>query len=177
MKKTISLLSLLLLLLTAGCASKVAVNDSDTIAVEAELTDEEQIREKVAEWDRTLNETDTEGALALYAERVWFYTTEYPRERCVAERNTLALHDPRFHQIISSVIEVEPVGHGLMRARFTKVVDTRDGTFTYPSYLIFQKIGGDWKIIKESDKVTDDNVRRRHERAAIDSTIADTIAW
>lgn len=176
MKKIFSCISIIwVLMLTISCSSKTQYADSDTI-VEVELTDEEEIRAKVEQWSQTLNDKDTEGALKLYADRVWFYTTEYSREQCVAERNTLALHDPRFHQLISSEIEIEPVGNGLMRARFTKIVDTRNGTFTYPSYLIFQKLGGEWQIVKESDKVTDDNIRRRNE-PTIDSSVADTVVW
>ena len=42
-----------------------------------------------------------------------------------------------------------------------KEVTTKNGTNDYPSYLIFENINGDWKLVLESDLISDENIKKK----------------
>ena len=38
---------------------------------------------------------------------------------------------------------------------------TKNGTNEYPSYLIFENINGEWKLVLESDLISDENIKKK----------------
>ena len=47
-----------------------------------------------------------------------------------------------------------------MQAEFVKEVSTSRDVKNYPSYLVFENINGEWKLVVESDTVSDANIAR-----------------
>lgn len=129
---------------------------------EDEKSDADKVRDIVRRWNESLNRRDRKMSYSVYAPEVFFYTTTLPAGECVAKRIDMAEKDPSWHQEIISDIEVTDFGNGLMQANFIKESRSSKGTHQYPSYLELRKTDGKWRIVKESDKVTDRNVQTRN---------------
>lgn len=127
----------------------------------ADDSDDAQIIGLVNEWNRSLNNRDEVASESLYAPEVFFYTENRSAAECSRARVELAMKDPSWKQTIVSEIYVEHSADGKIIASFTKQSDGKKGVNTYPSYLIFQRFGDDWKIVHESDKLTDYNIEHR----------------
>lgn len=126
-----------------------------------ELSDSDQIRKIVEDWNRSLNEQNRKLSNSVFAPEVAFYTAKLSPEECTDLRLELVRKDPMWSQTIIDPIKVSDNGNGIMIASFTKEVTTRKGVQSYPAYLEFKRFGGKWKIIKESDEITDKNVSMR----------------
>lgn len=157
----------LIVVIFSSCSANKKVSDSDTVAVAETLSEDDQIKELVNRWNQTLNDADP-SAIELYADRVKYYTAERTARQIVDGRVAAVKKDRRFSQLLMDDISLTKYPNGLIRAKFTKMCTDKSGMHEYPAYLVFQKFGDTWKIIKESDKVTDDNIEAR-EREIADS--------
>lgn len=155
-----------LFLICQGCGKSASGSaeavDSVNTEVEKEQADDsndnESIKKVVQQWNSSLNNRDSKKSLAVFADKVQFYTQEVSAEKATKLRIELAEKDPSWHQSIVTDIEIVDLGDGIKEASFTKQSNSQKGIRSYPAYLCLKKINGEWKIIKESDKVTDRNV-------------------
>ena len=63
--------------------------------------------------------------------------------------------------MIKGDIDIQQISDTQYKAEFIKEVTTKKGTKDYPSYLVFKKIGNEWKLILESDTVSDANIEKK----------------
>ncbi len=119
-------------------------------------THNDTIKAFVMQWNTVMSEHQREKLSSLYGEKVLFYGTEYTTNQCVKAKKDFFKKNPTFLQSIDDNISIEERdgGNGAV-VSFTKKVTLKGKTSIYPSYLVLMKIENKWKIITESDKITD----------------------
>jgi len=95
---------------------------------------------------------------ALYSNSVLYYGKQKDKAECIKLKLSLFQKQPDFLQQIVGEISTERVSDNEVKCNFTKRVTVNRKTKDYPSYLQFKKIDGRWKIVIESDLVTDKNL-------------------
>ena len=81
------------------------------------------------------------------------------------KRNFFA-NNPVYGQKIKGDITVTQISNKQAKAEFVKEVTTKKGTKDYPSYLVFENVNGEWKLILESDLISDKNAENKQKRVS-----------
>jgi len=120
-----------------------------------------EIKQVAYSWSESHNGRDLLQLSSLYAPQVNYYQSNYSREQIKASKEKLMNKYPDFKQEISNVTVEE--GASYYKISFDKKVwtDLQKEPKTYPSYLYVNLVDGTWKIIAESDLVTDKNLSRK----------------
>lgn len=149
--------------------------ETDDNATEAMESNEDfyktEIIEAVEKWNKSLNLRDEKMSAEVYASDVEFYGQNLSAEKCSEIRVDRATSDPTWHQEIISDINLERLDDNSFIASFTKQSNSRKGTHTYPAYLILKKFHDGWKVINESDKLTDKNLKKSKSRKVPENTV------
>lgn len=159
--------------LLTNCSSK-SRNDDDEDSETTEASEDSyksEIIDVVEKWNKSLNLRDEQMSNEVYAQEVQFYGQKLNGSICAEKRVDMAMSDPTWQQEIISEIHLEKQDDGTVIANFTKQSTSNKGTHTYPSYLILKKFHGTWKIINESDKLTDKNLKKRKNRKVPDDAV------
>ena len=156
--------------------------------------DDGSARQVASLWSQYHNDRDINRLSSLYANQVFYYQSSYTKEQIKSSKEKLLNKYPNFRQEISNVsVKNEPSYYAVY---FDKKVwtDLQNAPKTYPSYLHVKMIDGSWKIITESDQVTDENLRKKNSQRNVSdnyvvidgtdlrlrlgpSTSADTFKW
>ena len=124
----------------------------------------EYFKGKVEEWNNSLNMRDEYTWRRIFAPTVFFYTKQLSIDEVVKQKNKALDAEPSWRQeIISDVIAVKN-DDGTVDTYFTKQSHSDKGVHTYEAYLVWREIDGQWKIIRESDPITDHNVAKRRAK-------------
>ena len=118
----------------------------------------------VSRWDQYHEPQSLSFLEGMYANFVDFYGTKEDRSKVMKTEAELLRKMPDFEQV-SSNFRVTQLGESLVRVDFEKRVNANGKTTTYPSYLYLMKGEEDWKIVRESDLITDRNIQIRKEKA------------
>jgi len=156
LKNTFLLLTIVLFLASCGGTSrpeKAKVKDQAPDFVEL-----------VNKWNNAHNAKDVDLFKKLYASKVNFYQSELTNDICVSKKSSLLKTYEDFKQTIIGEIEIEYISDTEVKCSFTKKASWDGNTEQYPSYLIFVKIGSDWKISTESDLLTDSNIEKMRNK-------------
>lgn len=121
----------------------------------------------VEEWNKAHSGRDTKLFEKLYGDSIHFYGILKDRNSCIEIKTSLFKDQPDFFQQIYGNIDIEELNDSLFKCSFVKRVTVNKITSDYPSYLICRKINNDWKIVTESDLVTDKNIADRSIRQDI----------
>ena len=97
----------------------------------------------------------------LFDNTVLFYGSKLSKNECLLKKRSLLDKYPDFKQIIVSDIEVKKYELEQYLCSFIKRVTIGAKITDYPSYLIFRKYENDWKIVVESDEITDRNLAKK----------------
>lgn len=165
-------LLLLACLLTASCSKgplKADHETADTLIEKSEVrenSDDNDIKAVVEQWNQSLNLRDAQMSAEVYAPYVNFYSQNLSAQKCVDMRINLAKADPTWHQEIISDIYLNRQDDESVLANFTKQSNSKKGIHTYPAYLILKKYDNGWKVVTESDKLTDKNLAKPHKRTS-----------
>ena len=135
----------------------------ETTATFEEVSDEEKqtLKTLLQEWSTAHNDSTINDFNSLFDDIVQFYGTRLSKKSCIENKETLLQKHPDFQQEIYGGIDVEQTADNEYRCNFTKRVTVNQKTTDYPSYLIFKKTSNQWKIIVESDLVTDKNLAKK----------------
>ena len=151
------LVAVALLLFRDKGAKTVSSAPSPSVSV---VKEEENIQQQlvslVNRWCECHSKGDVQTLSQLYGPQVKFYQSDYSRET-VLDSKQKAFAKPGDYRQNASNIRVEKRPDGTYKVFFTK--QTASGN--YPSYVSAQKINGSWKIVEESDFVTDKNLAKR----------------
>lgn len=145
----------------------------ETSGIDTQSSDEARIIEVVEQWNSSLNYRDLKKSKEVFADKVIFYTQAMSGDKVSELRIETASKDPSWQQSIVTDIEIWNLGDGLMVAAFTKQSNSNKGIHTYPAYLYLRQINGDWRIVKESDKVTDINIAKKKNAIPSDAIRGD----
>lgn len=128
----------------------------DTLAQSIDVQSEKIVFEKmIFEWNKKHQLKDVFLLESLYAKNVNFYGQQLSLKDCLDRKNELMCNDQTFSQSLLGNIICTTLNNGDVLCDFNKSVKMNGKAGIYPSYLVFRKIDGEWKIVTESDKQTD----------------------
>ena len=125
--------------------------------------DNESVSQVASLWSQYHNDRNIIKLTSLYANQVNYYQSSYTKEQIKTSKEKLLNKYPDFRQEISNVIVKNESSY--YAVYFDKKVWTnlQNAPKSYPSYLYVKMIDGSWKIIAESDQVTDENLRGKKQ--------------
>ena len=164
MKKLI-ILSILLTTLSCGLNNK-GNNDkkSEKNSVEKVRISEQEVKEMVELWNKASSNGDFTVLGNMLADKVEYYQQTVTRDYYIKDQKKFFEKNPVYGQVIKGDINIQQISDTQYKAEFVKEVTTKKGTKDYPSYLVFKKIGDKWKLILESDTVSDANIEKRKKQ-------------
>lgn len=112
----------------------------------------------VTNWDQAHKEGQIDKFQFLYHDTVSFYNTILPLKECLKKKKSLLTKYPDFTQT-SSDFHIYSKDSNSIMVEFNKSVWYNGITKVFPSYLFMQNINGTWKIVNESDLITDKNLK------------------
>jgi hypothetical protein len=126
---------------------------------QSQLTiDVKKVRTLVQSWSDAHNNNDIDAFNKLYGPSVLFYTQNLKKEICLEKKaEMLAASD--FHLDITTALTIAAYTGGTIKCEFTKRVVYNSVEKSYPSYLLLQQINDGYKIVGESDLITDGNLK------------------
>lgn len=121
--------------------------------------------ERVKRWDKLHNNREfNDIATCPYTESVYFYGTKMSGTKAVQKKQNLLAKTSDYSQKCTNII-VTKISEKLVVCDFDKHTHSKGKNKVYRSYLYFsEESEGTWKIIEESDKVTDYNLERMREK-------------
>lgn len=98
----------------------------------------------------------------VFAEKCKFYQSWYTTEVVRKAKEGLFKKYPQFYQYLSDISYTSTTPRSV-RVEFNKHVSVEnDGNYKiYPSYLVLKQDNGQWRIVEESDYITDEILRKR----------------
>ncbi len=142
---------------------KVSTSTSTQLQEEKSSTPEEEIRKMVELWNRASSNGDFETLEGMLGDRIKYYQSNVTKEYYIKDQKKFFERNPVYSQSIKGDIEVRKLSDTQYLAVFIKEVTTQKETRDYPSYLAFEKRNDSWKLILESDKVSDENIKKSKE--------------
>ncbi|MDR3048104.1 MAG: hypothetical protein LBU51_10960 [Bacteroidales bacterium] len=98
----------------------------------------------------------------LYNSNVSFYGTTLNKDKVYSKKQSSLQKSNGYKQeILDNNIDVKQINDNEYRCDFVKRVSVNKKTNDYPSYLVFRKFNNEWKIVVESDEITDKNLVKR----------------
>ena len=168
---------MLLILSTFSCGKKENSNKSDNKeeTVKKEKTEEtentkeksveEQIKEMVNIWNEASSNADFETLEKILGDKIEYYQSSVTKAYYISDQKKFFEKNPIYGQKIKGDITVTQISNKQVKAEFIKEVTTKKGTKDYPSYLIFANVNGEWKLILESDLISDKNIENKQKQA------------
>ena len=127
---------------------------------------EEQIKEMVNIWNEASSNADFDTLEKILGDKIEYYQSSVTKAYYISDQKKFFEKNPVYGQKIKGDITVTQISNKQVKAEFIKEVTTKKDTKDYPSYLIFANVNGEWKLILESDKVSDANAENQKKRAA-----------
>lgn len=124
-------------------------------------TMEDEIKEMVNIWNEASSNADFDTLEKILADKIEYYQTTVSKDYYIKDQKKFFEKNPVYGQVLKGGIKVEKISNRQVKAEFVKEVTTKNGIKDYPSYLVFEKINGEWKIVLESDLVSDENTRKQ----------------
>lgn len=161
---------------TLGCSSNhsgadksnAGIIEKTTVATIQAEQSIPQPKDVIMAWNSAHSMHDADKLKDLYADVVFFYNYLLERRLCIEDKVRLFQRNPEFSQTTGSNIIVD-YADSIYRCQFDKNVIVNGVTTTYESYLYLKNIDGKLKIIREGDKVTDANIRRKSGKITVPS--------
>ena len=165
MKKLVIVILFGFCVIACGKKNQEIKNGSKKNSVQsAELrakTTEDEIKEMVNIWNEASSNADFGTLEKILADKIEYYQTIVSRDYYIKDQKKFLEKNPVYGQVLKGDIKVEKISNRQVKAEFVKEVTTKKGIKDYPSYLVFEKINGEWKIVLESDLVSDENIRKQ----------------
>ena len=124
-------------------------------------------KQLVNNWNKAHNLKDVDAFSNLFNNSVLFYQKQMDKNSCIEKKLSLFKKHPDFYQQIFGEIQIDKLNDTETKCSFVKRVTMNQQTKDYPSYLIFEKSGKDWKIKIEGDLVTDKNLTKQQNSLTI----------
>lgn len=134
---------------------EVAVDspNSDTVAIKS-VTGWKQLTES---WSASLNLRNASIMKSFYADSVLYYGDHLTSDEVVHRQQEYFALNPDYVQKITEYIDEIQQPDGTWLIRIIKQVTANGKTADYPASLVYANVNGIWKIVAESDDITDLN--------------------
>ena len=164
MKKLV-ILSILLVTFSCGLKNQ-SDNDkkSEKNSTQKVKTSEQEVKEMVELWNKASSNGDFTVLENMLADKIEYYQQTVTRDYYIKDQKKFFEKNPVYGQVIKGDIDIQKISDTQYKAEFIKEVTTKKGTKDYPSYLVFKKIGNEWKLILESDMVSDANIEKKKKQ-------------
>ena len=162
-----NLLLLAVLLSLFSCEKKENNISPSTIEkpIQKEETNEEQIKKMVNVWNEASSNADFDTLEKILGDKIEYYQSSVTKAYYISDQKKFFANNPVYGQKIKGDITVTQISNKQAKAEFIKEVTTKKGTKDYPSYLIFANVNGEWKLILESDLISDKNIENKQKQA------------
>lgn len=130
------------------------VEDSTNI-VKTAVDSNSDWRSLAESWTASLNMKNASIMKSFYADTVRYYGDTITSADVVMRQSTYFAQNADYKQKITEFIGEEQQPDGTWRVRITKEVTAGGKVASYPASLIFGKKNGIWKIVNESDDISD----------------------
>ena len=120
-----------------------------------------EIEKIILKWNNATSNKDTATLESMLAEKIEYYQRTVSKAEYIADKKKFFANNSVYGQEIKGNIEYKFLSDNQVKADFLKEVTTKNGTKEYPSYLVFEKINGDWKLVLESDLISDENIKKK----------------
>lgn len=114
-------------------------------------------------WNASLNLRDASIMKSFYADSVLYYGDHLSADEVVHRQQEYFAMTPDYKQKIVEYIDEIQQPDGSWLIKIVKQVTAGGKTNNYPASLVFAKVNGIWKLIAESDDITDLNKARSIE--------------
>ena len=164
MKKLV-ILSILLVTFSCGLKNQ-SDNDkkSEKNSTQKVKRSEQEVKEMVELWNKASSNGDFTVLENMLADKIEYYQQTVTRDYYIKDQKKFFEKNPVYGQVIKGDIDIQQISDTQYKAEFIKEVTTKKGTKDYPSYLVFKKIGNEWKLILESDMVSDANIEKKKKQ-------------
>jgi hypothetical protein len=116
------------------------------------------------DWNNAHSSKDVSVFSNLFDDSVMFYGVKKDKNDCIEAKLGIFRKYSDFSQEIYGEIKVDNLGGGIFKSSFTKRVTFNQTMKDYPAYLIYKKMDNGWKILAESDVVTDNNLSKSNKK-------------
>lgn len=163
--RTIAALASVIFLIS--CSNENAGTATDTVRTDsapAVVSHEGTWRELTESWSASLNLRHASIMKSFYADSVFYYGDHLSAEEVVHRQEEYFALNPDYKQKITEYIDEIQQPDGSWLIKIIKQVTAGGKTVDYPASIVFAKAeGGIWKIVAESDDITDLNKARSLE--------------
>lgn len=163
MRKIVALASLVFLF---SCGDKNGdqtvdsnVSDSANVAISRDTS----WKELTESWNASLNLRNASIMKSFYGDSVLYYGDHLSADEVVHRQQEYFAMTPDYRQKIVEYIDEIQQPDGSWLIKIVKQVTASGKTNNYPASLVFRKVNGIWKIVAESDDITDLNKARSLE--------------
>lgn len=154
------IVSFFCMLVLVFCFIMLTSGNSSSSNETTESANSYNFKRLVQDWNKAHLSKDVGIFSNLYDKSVLFYGTRKDKNSCIENKLSLFKKHPDFYQQVYGDIQIENLINTEIKCNFVKRVTVNQATTDYPSYLIFKKIDGSWKIVTEGDLVTDKNISK-----------------
>lgn len=166
MKKILLLLAVLLSLFSCEKKENNISLSAIEKSIQTEETSEEQIKKMVNVWNEASSNADFDTLEKILGNKIEYYQSSVTKAYYISDQKKFFANNPVYGQKIKGDITVTQISNKQAKAEFVKEVTTKKGTKDYPSYLVFENVNGEWKLILESDLISDKNAENKQKRVS-----------
>ena len=141
------------------------VKQTDSSEKNKENSVNQEIEKMVIKWNDATSNKDIPALESLLADKIEYYRQTVSKAEYISDKRKFFENNNIYGQEIKGNIEYKTLSETQIKADFLKEVTTKSGTKEYPSYLIFENINGNWKLVLESDLVSDENIKKKNNAA------------
>ena len=128
-------------------------------------TVEEEIKKMVNVWNNASSNADFDTLEKILGNKIEYYQSSVTKDYYISDQKKFFAKNPVYGQKIKGDITVTQISNRQVKAEFVKEVTTKKGVKDYPSYLVFENVNGEWKLILESDLISDKNIDNKQKQA------------
>ncbi len=121
----------------------------------------QKIEKIVRKWNSATSNKDITALESILADKIEYYQQTVTKAEYISDKKKFFEKNNIYGQEIKGDIEYKILSERQVKVDFLKEVTTKNGTNDYPSYLIFENINGDWKLVLESDLISDENIKKK----------------
>lgn len=155
--KHLPIVALALFLFACGEKTTEASADTTTVKEAAVTATGSTWKELTGSWNASLNLRNASIMKSFYADSVLYYGDHFTSEQVVNRQQEYFSSTTDYKQRITEYIDEVQQPDGSWLIRITKQVTANGKTTDYPASLVYANVGGIWKIVAESDDITDLN--------------------
>ena len=132
---------------------------------------EQEVKKMVELWNKASSNGELTVLEDMLADKVEYYQSTVTKDEYIKDQKKFFEKNPVYGQVIKGDIKIQQISETQYKAEFVKEVTTKKGTKDYPSYLIFKKIGNEWKLILETDTVSDANIEKKKQKSTTETSV------